>query len=131
VPGSVSNAAPTTVLPWSLCRAFVHSREYPVLENEYRNGECQRSKLANTSRKGWRMTRRLTPAALATLRAFYEARKGPQEPFFFYDPWDAEFTYDPAGVQTLGRYTVRFEGVWNQMVGMGRADVDLSLVELA
>ena len=28
-----------TALPASLSRAFVHEREYPVLDNEYRNGE--------------------------------------------------------------------------------------------
>jgi hypothetical protein len=131
MPGSVINAAPATVLPWGLCKAFSHSREYAVLENEYKNGESQRSKLVSTSCKSWRINRRLTPAALATLQAFYDARKGPQEPFFYYDPHDSGFTYDPTGVQVLGRYTVRFEGAWNQTVGIGRVDVDISLVELA
>jgi hypothetical protein len=131
MPGSVENAAPTTVLPWALCRAFSHSREYAVLDNEYKNGESQRCKLVETSRKSWELSRRLTPTLLATLRAFFDARKGPQEPFFFYDPWDSGFTYDPTGVQTLGRYTVRFEGSWSQAAGIGRTDVDLALVELA
>lgn len=133
MPGSVENAAPTTVMPWSLCKAFIHAREYAVLENEYRNGESQRSKLVETSRKIWRLGKRLTPSALATLRAFYDARKGPQEPFYFYDPWDADpkFSYDPTGEMITGRYTVRFEGEWQQTVGMGRADVEISLVQLA
>ena len=39
MPGSVQNAAPSAVMPQSLSRAFVHSREYPVIDNEYRNGE--------------------------------------------------------------------------------------------
>jgi hypothetical protein len=50
MPDSVQNAAPA-VLPQSLSRAFVHTREYPVIDNEYRNGESQRSVLAMTSRK--------------------------------------------------------------------------------
>lgn len=37
------------------CRAFAHSREFPVLENEYRNGESQRSAQTVTSRKRWRL----------------------------------------------------------------------------
>jgi hypothetical protein len=41
--GSIQNAASTTVLPQNLRRAFAHSREYRVLENEYKNGESQRS----------------------------------------------------------------------------------------
>jgi hypothetical protein len=119
------------VLPLSLSKAFSNSREYAVIENEYKNGESQRSLLTSTSRKSWRMSKRLTPSALATLRTFYDARKGPQQPFYFYDPADSGFTYDPTGVQTLGRYTVRCEGNWEQTVGPGRADVNIALVELA
>ena len=133
MPGSVQNAVPAAVLPRSLSRAFGHAREYIVIENEYRNGESQRSRLVETSRKRWRTVRRLTPTLLEALRDFYDARKGPQEPFYFYDPWDTtpKFSHDPTGVSTAGRYTVRFEGYWEQMVGMGRADAEISLVELA
>lgn len=133
VPGSVANAAPSTVLPWSLCKAFAHSREYAVIDNEYRNGESQRSRLVETSRKSWRTSRRLTPTALEDFRDFYDARHGPQEPFWFYDPWDTDpkFSYDENGSSPDGRYTVRFEGTWEQMVGMGRADVEITLIELA
>ena len=51
MPGNVHNAAPTTVLPQSLSRAFVHERAYPLIENEYKNGESQRSVLASNSHK--------------------------------------------------------------------------------
>ena len=86
-----------------------------------------------TSRKRWRTVRRLTPTLLQAFRDFYDLRRGPQEPFYFYDPWDTtpKFSHDPTGVASVGRYTVRFEGYWEQMVGMGRADVEISLVELA
>ena len=59
MPGNVQNAAPATVLPQSLVRAFVHEREYPLIENEYKNGESQRSVQATTSRKRWRLAKRL------------------------------------------------------------------------
>jgi hypothetical protein len=133
MPESVLNAAPASVMPWSLCKAFSHSREYVVLENEYRNGESQRSRLTETSRKLWKPFKRLTPTLLAELRAFYEARLGNTEPFYFYDVWETypKFSYDPTGSSPVGRYIVHFEGRWNQMIGMGRADVDISLVELA
>jgi len=133
MPGSVENAAPSTVLPWSLSRAFVRRQEYPVVDNEYAGGESQRSVLASTSRKRWRLSKRLPPAELAALRDFYEARKGPEEPFYFYDPWDAnpKFSYDPTGQATQGRYTVRFEGGWEQSAGIGLIEVSLELVELA
>jgi hypothetical protein len=132
MPNSVQSATPGTVLPQSLCRAFAHSREYALLENEYRNGEWQRGLLVSTSRKRWRLGKRLTPALLQQLRDFYDARKGPHEPFYFYDPFEAipKFSYDPTGTATQGRYTVRFEGAWEQSVGLARADVEISLVEV-
>ncbi len=131
MPGSVANAAPVTVLPWSLCKAFARAQEFAVVDNEYRNGESQRSYLASTSRKTWKTQRRLTPSLLETFRDFYDDRKGPLEPFYFYDPWDSDFAYDETGVETIGRYTVRFEGEWQQMCGMGRADVNIAIIELA
>jgi hypothetical protein len=133
VPGSVAAAAPTTVLPLSLCKAFVHSREYALVENEYRNGESQRSLLVASSRKSWRLAKRLTASAMKTLRDFYDARNGPQQSFYFYDVFETspKFGYDPTGVATTGRYTVRFEGPWEQSCGMGRVDVNIALVQLA
>jgi hypothetical protein len=133
MPGSVANAAATTVMPHSLSRAFTHTREYPVIENEYRNGESQRSAQASTSRKKWTLTKRLTPAQLAALRTFYEARNGSLEPFYFYDPYETNprFSYDPTGVAQNGRYVVRFNSDWSQSVTPGRSDVQIELIELA
>ena len=133
MPGSVLNAAPATVLQNSLCRSFVHEREYPALENEYRNGESQRTVQAANSRKRWRLAKRLTPAQLAALRDFYDARKGPIEPFYFYDPYETnpKFSHDPTGQAVAGRYSVRFAGEWSQTVSLGRADVSIELIEVA
>ncbi|MBN1567936.1 MAG: hypothetical protein JXA73_08810 [Acidobacteria bacterium] len=131
MPGSVQNAAPTTVLPWSLSKAFTHSREYIVKENEYPDGTSQRGLLVSTSRKRWNTSRRLTASILASFRTFYLARKSWLEPFYFYDPWDANFAYDPTGASSTGRYTVRFAGSWDQMVGMRRADCEIALIEIA
>ncbi len=133
MPGSVANAAPTTVMPNSLSRVFSHARAYPIVENEYRNGESQRSALAATSRKTWTLTKRLTPTQLAALRNFYDARNGTHEPFYFYDPYETspKFSYDPTGVAVTGRYVVRFNSDWNQSVTPGRSDVEIALIELA
>ena len=133
MPGSVANAAPATVMPNSMCRAFAHARAYPIIENQYRNGESQRSALATTSRKTWSLGKRLTPTQLAALRAFYDARNGTHEPFYFYDPYETnpKFSYDPTGAAVTGRYTVRFNSGWSQSVGPGRSDVQIELIELA
>ena len=133
MPGSVQNAAPLTVMPANLLCSFAHERAYPIVESEYRNGESQRSVQATTSRKRWRLAKRLTPAQLASLRDFYDARKGPTEPFYFYDPYETnpKFSSDPTGQAVAGRYTVRFAGEWNQSLDLGRADVNVELIELA
>ena len=133
MPGSVQNAAPATVLPQSLCRAFTHERAYPLIENEYKNGESQRSVLATNSRKRWRLTKRLTPAALQTLRDFHDARNGSTEAFYFYDPYETSprFSYDPTGQVTAGRYTVRFDGAWSQSDDLGRVNTEIAFVETA
>jgi phage-related protein len=133
MPGSVQNAVSATVLPQSLCVAFTHERAYPLIENEYKNGESQRSVQATASRKRWRLTKRLTPGALQTLRNFYDARNGTAEAFYFYDPYETspKFSYDPTGVVTVGRYTVRFNSDLQQSSGPGRSDVGMELLELA
>jgi len=133
MPGSVSLATPVMVLPISLSRAFVHAREYPVQVNEYQNGESQRGRLADTSRKRWRLAKQLAPGQLSVLRDFYDARNGPQEPFYFYDPYETNppFSHDPTGAATQGRYTVRFEGAWSQNVGPARSECEIELVEVA
>jgi phage-related protein len=133
MPGSVQNAAPLTVLPANLSRAFVHEREYPVIDNEYRNGESQRSVQAANSRKRWRLAKRLTLEQLSALRDFFDAREGPTEPFYFYEPYETspKFSHDPTGQAVAGRYTVRFEGEWSQSASLGRTEVSIELIEVA
>jgi hypothetical protein len=133
MPASILNAAPTAVLPPHLCTAFSHSRAYPVLVNEYRDGEVQRSLQAETSRKQWTQTRRLSTSELSELRAFYFARSGPTEPFYFYDPFETtpKFYYDPTGGSETGRYVVRFDCAWQEETGMAYSTVPITLVQLA
>ena len=54
--GSVQNVVPATVLPQSLCRAFVHELAYPRIETEYKIGESHLSILTPNSRRRWRRT---------------------------------------------------------------------------
>lgn len=118
-------------MPFSLARHFQCSREYTVAENRYKNGESQRALRTATSRKSWSRGAILTAAQLATLRTFYNARR--HEPFYFYDGLETSprFSYDDTGVATTGRFTVRFEGKWQEDLSMVRSNVTLALVELA
>jgi len=77
MPGTIQNAAPITVLPQSLCRAFVHERAYPIIENEYRNGESPRPVLGTNRCRAHRRRRGCAVHALDRalhngLHQFYE-----------------------------------------------------------
>ena len=84
------------MLPQSLFRAFVHEPSYPLIENEYRNGESQRSVQPGHSRNRWLMAKRLTASQLGELRDFCEARGGTNDAFYFYNPYEtnANPSYD-------------------------------------
>jgi len=131
MPGSVSNAAPLTVMPHSLCSAFAQSRMFAINEKEYKNGELERGKLTLTSRKSWQISKMLSPYELGELQSFYKLHNGPHKPFYFYDPWESGFTHDPTGVQTLGRYTVRFDSGWQQTSSVARNTASFTLIQLA
>jgi hypothetical protein len=119
MPGSVQNAVPATVFPNLLSRAFIHSRHYELLENTYRNGESQRTLLPADSRKRWRLAKRLSPAQMSTLRAFYDARSGPHEVFYFYDPYDTspQFSYDGSGLGLSGSGVLAFGVIGSGAIG--------------
>jgi hypothetical protein len=116
-----------------LCTAFQQTREIAVQGNEYRNGESQRALQVASSRRKWALAVRLSGSALAALRSFYLARRGGTEPFYYYDPFAVVpigSNYDPTGASATGRVTVRFEGPWQQSMGMARTDVQIQLVEV-
>lgn len=131
MPGNVQNAAATLVLPAGLCSAYSQSREWACDSNQYRSAEWQVRSRTATSRRTWRQSRRLTAAALVTLRNFYDSVGGPWKPFYFYDLQDQPGgTYDATGVATTSRYTVRFEGEWGQTMSLARGEAGLVLVEI-
>jgi hypothetical protein len=127
MPGSVANAAPTTVLPDSLSIAFSEQRSFVARVNEYRGGEAQRMVLVATSRRTFVQSKRLDPTALLALRAFRDTVK--HGAFYFYHC--KEGVYDATGVLTAGRYIVRFEGNWNQTSYIPRTETQVTLVETA
>ena len=91
MPGDLTQAAPSGVLPASLCTAFTELRQYEQLQNAYHDGTIQRSQLAQTSRRTFRLSKRLSPSALATLYNFWVSQNGGLTPFAFYNP------FEPAG----------------------------------
>lgn len=135
MPGSVVSVSTSAVMPLSLSSAFEHSRGWPIRLDEYLNGESFRRNVGTTSRKSWRLSKRLTTAQLEDLKEFFEDQNGPQLPFFVYDGSETTpaWSWDPTGAATTGRYTVRFANTsWQQAIQMGRHEVPaLELIEVA
>jgi hypothetical protein len=130
MPASVQNAVATTVMPFFLARQFTASREVLVQENVYRDGERQLGLLADTSRKTFITTLAMTAAQLTAMRDFFLARKGGSEPFYFYYGPECHYSYDPSGLGSEGRYTVIFLSPWEQVIGMGRSEASVQLIEV-
>ena len=138
MPGNLVQAAPNGVMPASLCTAFTELREYVQLQNQYHDGTIQRSQLAQTSRRTFRLSKRLNVSALATLYNFWVSQNGGLTEFAFYNPFEVTAgqqvgsNYDPTGNETLGRVTVVFRGNWAQATDIARTNVQgLELVEVA
>lgn len=130
MPGNVQNAVPSGVMPYALCTAFSESREYVQLQAQYHDGTVQRSQLASTSRRTFKVSQRLNATKAAALKTFWDGQQGGVVPFVFYNL--IEGTYDPTGNSTPGRYTVVFRSNWQQTTGLARTDVqNLELIEVA
>jgi hypothetical protein len=130
MPSNIQNAAPSGVMPYTLCTAFSESREYAQIQALYHDGTTERSQLAQTSRKTFKLGQRLTAARAAALKTFWDAQQGGVVPFVVYNL--AEGSYDPTGNSTQGRYTVVFRGSWSQTTEIARTNVQgLELVEVA
>jgi hypothetical protein len=125
-------------MPASLSTAFTESREYAQLQNQYRDGTIQRSQLAQTSRRTFRLSKRLSAPVLSALYSFWVSQKGGLTPFAFYNPFEVVASqqigsnFDPTGNNTQGRVTVVFRGSWVQATDLARSNVQgLELVEVA
>jgi len=144
MPGNLSAAVPTTVLPNSLSTAFTLNSIYPMLTTSYNDGTVERSIIqdgVNPPRRlrTWMLSKRLTTTQLSTLLSFFEARLGGTQPFYFYDPFEVipgaavGSNYDGSGASSQGRATVVFRSKsWSHTTVLGRHDVNgLELVEVA
>ncbi len=124
-------------MPASLCTAFTELREYAQLQNQYHDGTIQRSQLAQTSRRTFRLSKRLSASLLSALYNFWVSQNGGLTAFAFYNPFDVSAgqqigsNYDPAGNNTQGRVTLVFRGNWAQTTDVARSNVQgLVLVEV-
>jgi hypothetical protein len=138
MPGNLVQSAPNGVMPASLCTAFTELREYAQLQNQFHDGTIHRSQLAQTSRRTFRLSKRLSASVLSALYSFWASQNAGLTPFAFYNPFDVAAgqqigsNYDPTGNNTQGRVTVVFRGNWSQATDIARTNLQaLELVEVA
>lgn len=138
MPGNLVQSVPNGVMPASLCTAFTELREFPPLQNQFHDGTIQRSQLAQTSRRTFRLSKRLSASQLSALYSFWLSQNGGLTPLVFYNPFDVAAgqqigsNYDPTGNNTQGRVIVVFRGNWAQSTDMARTNMQgLELVEVA
>lgn len=125
MPGIVSQATASTVLPPGLASAYTECPAWPVLGNGPLPDGSRLTRVQGAAdRLEWKLARRPTGAAYDTLLAFWVARKGAHQTFYFY-PVLAQ--YDATGVSTTGRYLVRFLGAFRheRLSGIDGARFDL------
>lgn len=135
MPGNIAYAEPFGVMPQTLCLAFSEARAYEQIVSVYHDGTRQAGQLAQTSRRTFKLSRKLTVTTLATLKAFWDSTAGGLIPFIFYNPFDGTpvgSNYDPTGASTAGQYIVAFRGNWSQATDMQRSTVpSIELVQVA
>jgi hypothetical protein len=138
MPGNLIQPEPNGVMPASLCTAFTELREYAQLQNQFHDGTVLRSQLAQTSRRTFRLNKRLSASLLSALYSFWVSQNGGSTAFCFYNPFDVPAgqqigsNYDPTGNSLQGRIAVVFRGNWAQATDAARTNVQsLERVEVA
>ena len=131
MPGSVALASPSVVMPVFLSRSFRRRNAWLVVASEYPDGSTQRAALVTNGRNEWVRDGRISQAELTALLAFYDARKGGTEPFYFYDPWETSPIFASAPTGVPGRYTVVFNGPLEHSIDRGgRVEYSIGLREV-
>lgn len=129
MPATVRGAVSAGTFPVSLSTKFTETRTGMARLNEYHDGTSERSSLVTEVRRSWKLSKRLTPSDLATLRAFWEAN--PNTAFTFYNPFETipPFSSTPTG--STGAYLVKFASDWEETIGMDRSDASVELIEVS
>lgn len=140
IPGAwhLVQAEPNGVMAESLCTAFTELREHVQLQNQYHDRTTRRSLLAQTSRRTFRLNKRLSATLLSAQYNFRVSQNGGLTPFAFYNPFDVATgqqigsNHDATGNETQGRVTVTFRGNWAQSTDLARSNLQgLELVEVS
>jgi len=128
MPGIVQQSVAATVLPYTLAAAFEEVYEWPIVaDGPYMDGAENRRLLTEQPMRRWRLGRRVIGSEATTLLAFFSARKGGAEAFYFYpNPAD----HDATGTLENGRVKAVFSGPLELAWGMSRNAASFGLEEV-
>jgi hypothetical protein len=131
MPGNLNPANPVDVMPKHLAKAFSMDLRLEILMDVYADGHSNRNALALNTRAYFRLNMGLTATDWAALRDFFNAHQG--KSFYFYNLRETVpmGSYDPTGQNTVGRYTVVFDGQWSDIYNVARTDVSVQMREVA
>lgn len=135
MPGSVSNAVVSEVMPRLLASQFTRADSWACQQLTYANGELESRSQVTSSRRRWEAELVGDATRMSEWKEFWQATKNGA--FYFYDPFEPVSgsaigsNFDATGVSTQGRFKVAWEGSWQQTMTMGRFSCRMALVEVA
>jgi len=132
MPNNLLLPTPTQVMPIGPMLAFSESVEHQALLDEYPDASTTRASLVMLPRRTFRLARKLPAVDMAALYTFLKGMKG--KPFWFYNLKETQppGSWDPTGLNPVGRYAVVLQGPLSQSVELGlRGTVSLELREVA
>jgi hypothetical protein len=112
MPGNITPANPTAVMPAHLSRSFQEEMRLEADVNMYPDGSSDRNALAQNNRRYFKLAQSLSPDDWKSLRTFFYNNQG--QAFYFYNP---------TGGDPVGRYTVVFDGGWSDTYTSERGEV--------
>ena len=126
MPGNVAPAAPVDTFPTALYSGLTIELRIENTLNVYPDGSSQRAALAVNPRYFFKLSYALTAAQWSAMQSFYLAHQG--KSFYFYNLLEA-LPGPPPG-DPVGRYTVVFDGPWNEELQLGRTRITVNLREV-
>jgi hypothetical protein len=120
----------TAVMPSGLMQAFHMEHRYEVQVDLYADGRSTRRTFATLPRAYASLERKLDETQLGQLYTFWYAHR--VEPFYFYNLRETvpPGSYDPSGVNPVGRYVMVFDSAWNDEQALNRTILRLQLREV-
>lgn len=118
------------VMPAGLMQAFTFEQRYEVQIVDYADGRTTRRTFATLPRAYASLERKLDETQLGQFYTFWYAHR--VEPFYFYNLRETVplGSWDPTGVDPVGRYVMVFDAAWSDERALQRTILRIKLREV-